>query len=129
MNLKQTILAELSDLSEGSDGYKVAYGALIDTTDALRDMLKESGLNVVVDVGRCSGMGLQHNLAIKSDVFNDVLFRAYIPYDGFPVTLDMSVDCLIKCENIEELNDNIMCFFRDRENKCKLMVYKSLNKK
>jgi len=123
MNLKQEILNELSEIPRGSENYRIALSSLTDTADALNELIKGGGLNAVIEVGRSVESGLQHNLTVRSDTLNDVLFRAYIPYHGFPVALDMAEDRLIQCFDIEELNLNIFRFFRSRENKCKLMAY------
>ncbi|MCX7044741.1 MAG: hypothetical protein NTX50_04535 [Candidatus Sumerlaeota bacterium] len=39
--------------------------------------------------------------------FRTVFFRAYIPIDGFPVTLDLFGDEPIRCLNMDELDRNL----------------------
>jgi len=59
--------------------------------------------------------GQQYKLAIRLDSppFSDFLFRAYVPLDGFPVTLDLFGDKHPECADADALERELVQFLRE----------------
>lgn len=77
-------------------------------------------VEVRVEPGFLVNMGQQLNLVIVIDGFRDTLFRAYVPMDGFPVTLDLFGDEGVVCKSESKLRTSLISFLKKKEVKLRL---------
>jgi len=73
-------------------------------------------------------LGDQYRMVIRipGQGFNDVLFRAYVPEDGFPVTLDLFDDEAPSCPDVAALEREIVEFLDHKDVKRRLSALKKL---
>jgi hypothetical protein len=77
--------------TEGDDFNRVLK-VLKDTAEAIRETrFQQSHVVVRVEPGFSVNLGQQFKIVVSvpRQGFSDILFKAYIPTDGFPVTLDL----------------------------------------
>jgi hypothetical protein len=74
------------------------------------------GATVTVEPGYRVNFGQQYNivLQIPSRKFRDVLFRAYVPPQGYPVRLDFFGEDLVTCSSLDELSAAVRTFVREQ---------------
>jgi len=58
------------------------------------------------------GQQFKITVRVPKDHYQDVLFRAYVPFDGYPVTLDLSDDEDHECHDLASLEAEIISFLQ-----------------
>ncbi|HSN99314.1 MAG TPA: hypothetical protein VLS89_13555 [Candidatus Nanopelagicales bacterium] len=76
---------------------------------------KDGRVEMRVEPGFLVNMGQQLNLVVAIDGFRDTLFRAYVPVDGFPVTLDLFGEEGFVCKDEAELKATLIDFLKKKE--------------
>jgi len=92
--------------------YLKALGALESMALAVQRQLGPGAPTVTVEPGYQVAMGQQLNVvvAVPQRNFRDVLFRAYVPATGFPVSLDLYGEEPVRCADEAELEDQVLGF-------------------
>ena len=99
-----------------SDPYGKSYEELKQIAGSierkLNDGLLGAPIKVEIEPGfqASSGQQLRVNVRIPSKQFRDTLFRAYIPADGMPITLDLYGEEPERCGDLEELQQKVLDF-------------------
>ncbi len=108
--------------------YDAAKKALDQTVASIGEALERPTLMVTVEPGHLVNMGQQFNILteIPTRQFRDVLFRAYIPTDGWPVSLDLFDDDFVLCSDEAALEGAIVDFVRRPEIRQRLLTLKEL---
>jgi hypothetical protein len=68
-----------------------------------------------LEPGFVVNMGQQISVVVSADGFKDTLFRAYVPQDGFPVTLDFFGDTGLVCDDEQTLRTRLVQFLKDKD--------------
>ena len=128
MTLKDRLAKELADIGEESDDFSSARNVVEETRAAISRAVANDSLEVGYEVGRNVDHGLQHNVFVrtKDGRFKDLVYRAYIPMDGFPVRLDLLQEELVTCDTMQELEDAIAAFFQTPGLKTRLTMYRRI---
>lgn len=84
------------------------------------------GAEVLLESGHRVNMGQQYNVVIRIPRLGlrDVLFRAYVPFDGLPVRLDLFEDERPTCPSIADLEETLIQFLREPDVKQRLLEMK-----
>lgn len=93
---------------------------------AIEASLSPSRIEVRVEQGYRVNLGQQYNVVVRiprSD-YRTVLFRAYVPVDGFPVSLDLLEDAHPRCADLDELEAEILRFLGHPDVKQRLLALK-----
>jgi hypothetical protein len=128
-DLKKKIAEALrDDREELPTEYDLVLHKLRDTADAIEATLKPSVIEVRIEPGHRVNMGQQYSFVIRvpSLGYRDVLLRAYVPLDGFPVSLDLFEDKHPHCASLEELEASLLEFLRDPDVKRRLLSLKDM---
>ena len=85
---------------------------LKEAIEATVEAYKDQGLRLVIEPGFETELGRQLNVVVRIDSiqFRDVLFRAYVPSSGFPVSLDLFGENVRTCQDEKELRAAILEF-------------------
>ena len=99
-------------LDASGDQSRAALDHLQGLARELEQAVQADGLHVQVEPGYMVNAGLQGRvvLAIPSRNYRDVLFRAYIPAGGYPLSLDLYGEELIPCADAQELREQVAAF-------------------
>ena len=128
MTLKERLLENLGRLDQPSDSFLEAKSALDEAIEAIEASLANEAVEVGYEVGHNATYGLQHNVYVRlrEGRFKDIVFRAYIPFDGYPVRLDLFGDELAICEERKVLDDCLAEYFQTPELRNRLLMLRSL---
>ncbi len=128
--LKTKIADMLKDDREGTPPFNEVLQELRALAEAVEESLapKAKALEVRVEAGHRVNLGQQYSFVVHVPKagLQDVLLRAYVPKDGFPVTLDLFDDERRKCSTIEELEMTILNFLGHPDVKQRLLEVKDL---
>ena len=112
-------LQQLDLEEQATDQYTASLNALREVTDALEERLnsglpdKPIAIELIPGLQATRGQQFNVKLRIPERGFQDGLFRAYIPLDGLPVTLDLYGDELMPCESLEKMEQQIANFLNE----------------
>jgi hypothetical protein len=97
---------------------------------AIEDSLVPGSIRVLVESGHRVNLGQQYSFVVDVPQagLRDVLLRAYVPPDGYPVTLDLFEDERPVCGSLTELETAILRFLGNRDVKQRLLEVKDLVK-
>lgn len=104
-----------------TDQYTESVDCLRGVTEAMQERLNEgfpeNRILIELIPGLQTNMGQQFNvkLRVPKRRFQDGLFRAYIPVEGLPVTLDLYGDDLVPCHDLDEMQQQIAHFLKEIE--------------
>lgn len=106
-------IAEAINEGQGSD-FDSALHKLQDLARALQETLHPDKIRVTIEPGHLVNKGQQYRFILSAEQpkIRDTLFRAYLPVDGFPVSLDLFEDKHPECRNLDELETEVIQFFR-----------------
>jgi hypothetical protein len=104
--------------------FREAVQSLREAAAAIQDAGIVSDAEVRVEPGHLVNLGQQFNmvLTIPSRNFRDVLFRAYVPMDGYPVNLDFFGETPVPCPDQARLESEIVRFLSDRNVNARLQM-------
>ena len=104
-------LKEAPEQSKFMETRKIFEGV----ASAIAELYQEKKLKIIVELGHSTNLGQQLNMVALIDAvrYRDVLFRAYVPMDGFPVSLDFFGDEIIACQDENELERQILNFLQN----------------
>lgn len=85
-------------------------------------------VEVRLEAGQRMRRGQQYSFVVRVPKMDlrDVLFQAYVPTSGLPVTLDLSDDDQPKCASLDELEAAILRFFAQSDVKQRLLEIRDL---
>lgn len=86
-------------------------------------------ISVQAEPGHRVNLGDQYNFALLVKVpypYRDVLFRAYVPAAGFPVTLDLFEDDKPECHSLDEIVQSVSKFLGHPDVKRRLRALQDL---
>lgn len=129
LELNKRIADVLKDeRAEEPSAYDQVLHKLRDLAAAVEASLVPGSIQVRIEPGHRVSLGQQYRFVflVPSIHFRDVLFRAYVPMDGFPVTLDLFDDKHPKCDKLEALETEIIDFLRHRDVKQRLLSLKDM---
>jgi hypothetical protein len=112
--LKNAIKSDLKSVSP-SPQFKEVVDALKAVASGIAASLPVKGGAVDVEPGYAVAFGQQYNVVLKIGPrqFRDVLFRAYVPPEGYPVRLDFFGEELTVCQGPDELEQSVRAFVRE----------------
>lgn len=127
MSFKDQLKASIT-VSQRSAGLEEVEHVLQDALAALTESLDGSDATVTLEIGHTVNYGVQMNIVIgiEGRRFRDILFRAYVPLDGYPVRLDLFGEELDMCEDKTALEAKILEFFREPEVSYRIEMYKGV---
>jgi hypothetical protein len=98
-----------------SEAYQEAYDMLSTAAQAIEEVGIVNGGMITVEPGHLVNLGQQYNvvLSIPGKSFRDVLFRAYMPTNGFPVTLDLFGEDPVTCDTSDALEVELVRFAQE----------------
>jgi hypothetical protein len=108
--------------------YNEVVKKLREIADSMTKALSPA-ISVQAEPGHRVNLGDQYNFALlvrDPYPYRDVLFRAYVPADGFPVTLDLFEDQKPECRSLDELVDNVTKFLGHADVKRRLTALRDL---
>jgi hypothetical protein len=126
--LRTKIKGLLRDDREATAAFKEVLRELRALASAIEDSLVPDKITVRVEAGHRVNLGQQYSFVMRvpgADL-QDVLLRAYVPGEGFPVTLDLFSDERPKCSSIEALEATILEFLANPDVKQRLLEAKDL---
>src|SRR5580704_6965308 len=127
-SLEERISDTLKEDPGGPTPYDEAVTTLEKAAGGLQQFLSPGSDAVQVRLEPSSrvNLGDQYRMVIRipSQGFNDVLFRAYVPEDGFPVTLDLFDDEAPTCPDVAALEQEIVKFVDHKDVKRRLSALK-----
>ncbi len=107
-------VAELlkEEAGDDLDPFRQAVGKLRELAEAVEASFPQDAVRVHVEAGHRVNYGQQYNFVVYVDKvkLRDVLFRAYVPPDGFPVTLDFFDIERPECHDVGELENKVLDF-------------------
>lgn len=127
--LKKTVAELLQEDASGDlDRFKQAVGKLRELAEAVESSFAADTVRVHVEAGHRVNYGQQYSFVLYVDKarLRDVLFRAYVPTDGSPVTLDLFDGEQHECANIEELETKVLEFFKHKDVRARLLEIRQL---
>ncbi|MFO0592498.1 MAG: hypothetical protein U0441_33450 [Polyangiaceae bacterium] len=126
--LKNTIAGMLKDDRAGASAFHDAVRKLRAIATALEASLAPDVIDVRVEAGHRVNLGQQYSLVVcvPKAGLRDVLLRAYVPTEGFPVTLDLFDDEHPKCASLDELEATILHFLSHADVKQRLLEVKDV---
>ena len=121
-------VGEILDLKPEEQPYSQATRALEGVAKAVQAQLGAEATRVTVEPGYQVKTGQQFKVvvAIPSRNFQDVLFRAYVPPTGFPVSLDLYGEEPVRCQDEAALQDQLLQFLARAEVKSRLGMLKQM---
>ncbi len=113
---------------EAPSAYDQVVSKLRDLAAAVEASLAPGSIHVRIEPGHRVNLGEQYRFVflVPKVEFRDVLFRAYVPADGFPVTLDLLDDKHPKCDTLDVLETEIINFLGHRDVKQRLLSLKDV---
>jgi hypothetical protein len=125
--LNKKIAAALEDEAAPS-AYDQIVSKLLDLAAAIEASMVPGTIEVRIEPGYRVNLGQQYSFVFRVPraSFRDVLLRAYVPVDGFPVTLDLFDDNHPACKTLEELEREIIGFLGHRDVKQRLRALKAV---
>jgi len=126
--LKNTIAGMLKDDRGGSSPFREAVQKLRALAAAIEASLVPNAIEVRIETGHRVNLGQQYSFVVRVPKagIQDVLLRAYVPTDGFPVTFDLFDDEHPKCSNLEQIEVTILRFLAHADVKQRLLEVKDL---
>ena len=101
-NFKDRVKTTLA-VSGPNGQYEEARQCIRDAAEAIEESVSGTAreVKVLVEPGILANVGQQFNIVLRLPdiLFRDVLFRAYVPFDGYPVSLDFFGEELESCED------------------------------
>ena len=108
--------AQLGQILASPDqpGYVEATNALHQLVAALERALAPGSVQITLEPGYQTNLGLQINAVVRVPArqFQEVLFRAYVPVDGWPVSLDLGDKQPKPCGDVALLTEEFLGFVR-----------------
>jgi hypothetical protein len=129
LELNKKIADVLKDeRGEAPSAYDQVVRKLRDLAAAVEASLVPGSIHVRIEPGHRVNLGQQYRFVflVPSVELRDVLFRAYVPAEGFPVTLDLFDDKHPKCDTLEVLEAEIIDFLGHRDVKQRLLSLKDV---
>lgn len=125
--LKEKVSSILADSANDQSGYDEAVAKLREMAEAIQDALGEP-FSVRLEPGYRTNLGQQFKIGVRlaDPVFSDILFRAYVPPDGYPVTLDLLEDEHPACRDAGELEQTLLVFLDKQPVKDQLKALRGL---
>jgi hypothetical protein len=125
--LNKKVAAVLEDEAAPSD-YDAVVGKLQDLAAAIEASLVPGTIEVRIEPGYRTHLGQQYSFVFRlpKASFRDVLLRAHVPVDGFPVTLDLFDDNHPACKTLEALETEIIDFLGHRDVKQRLRALRAV---
>jgi hypothetical protein len=113
---------------EAPSAYDQVLRKLRDLAKAVEVSLAPGAIHVRIEPGHRVNLGQQYRFVflVPSVEYRDVLFRAYIPTDGFPVTLDLFDDKHPTCDTLDALETEVIHFLGHRDVKQRLLSLKDV---
>lgn len=123
-------VAELLKEEAGNDleRFRQAVGKLRELAEAVEASFTANTVRVHVEAGHRVNYGQQYNFVVYVDKakLRDVLFRAYVPPDGFPVTLDLFDIERPECNDVGELENKVLDFLAHKDVKTRILEIREL---
>ena len=127
---------ELAGLAEEREPYDEAVATLLELADAIQSQVFAGVKNAEVNVtpGHTVNMGQQYKVQVRivddrnqpHAAYNDTLFRAYIPLEGYPAVIDLFGEEKRKCKNKKELLEALKVVLRDKAFQLRLRSLRTL---
>jgi hypothetical protein len=127
--LNKKIADVLKDVrGEAASAYDQVLRKLRDLAAAVEASLAPGSVQVRIEPGHRVNLGQQYRFVflVPSVQYRDVLFRAYVPTEGFPVTLDLFDDKHPKCDTLDALETEIINFLGHPDVKQRLLSLKDV---
>jgi len=101
---EEAVPAEVTEAKAALDGAARGIGAFI------AEQFDQA--QVTVEPGHRTRLGQQYNVVLRllAQNFRDVMFRAYIPTTGFPVSLDLFGEDVTVCPDRARLEQELLMF-------------------
>ena len=108
----------------GTAGYVEVLGRLRSAAEVITRELGAGDLLLRIEPGFQANIGQQLSMVtvIPSRNYRDVLFRAYVPVEWYPVQLDLLGEELVPCRSREELDDQALKFVQRPEIQSRLAM-------
>lgn len=112
-------------------GYEKTKSKLREICDKLETAISKGAKKAVVvtmQPGFRANMGQQLNIVVRipEQRYQDTLFRAYIPLEGFPVYLDFYAEQPVRAETLEEMDEAVLGFLSQEDIQNRLSDYRDL---
>jgi hypothetical protein len=126
--LKRKITDMLRDDRQTSTRFREAVGKLRALAQALEASLVPNVVEVRLEPGHRVNYKQMYSFVVRIPKvgIRDVLFRAYVPADGFPVALELSDDEHPRCSTLEDLEATILRFLALPEVRMHLLEVRDL---
>jgi hypothetical protein len=127
--LNKKVAAVLEDERETApSAHDQVVSKLQDLAAAIEASLVPGTIQVRIEPGYRVNLGQQYSFVfrIEKSSFRDVLLRAYVPVDGFPVTLDLFDETHPECSTLDALEAEILAFLGHRDVKQRLRSLKTI---
>lgn len=108
----------------GTAGYAEVLGRLRSAAEVITRELGAGDLLLRIEPGFQANIGQQLSMVtvIPSRNYRDVLFRAYVPVEGYPVQLDLFGEELVPCGSLKELDEQVLKFVQRPEVQARLAM-------
>lgn len=126
--LNKKVANVLQDEHEAPSAYDQVVSKLRDLAEAIETSLVPGTIEVRIEPGYRVNLGQQYSFVfrIAKAGFRDVLLRAYVPADGFPVSLDLFDENHPQCATLDALEAEILGFLGHRDVKQRLRALKAV---
>ncbi|KYG03629.1 hypothetical protein BE21_50715 [Sorangium cellulosum] len=127
--LKTKVASVLSDERPASSkAYSEVLHKLRALAAAIEESLKPDAIEVRIEPGYRVNLGQQYTFVVRVPKagLRDVLLRAYVPVDGFPVGLDLFDGQQRRCTNLDEIETEIIGFLAQPDVKHRLLALKDI---
>ena len=110
-------IKDVLSASQPHPGYEAAARIVGEVATALEESGIVPSARTTIEPGPLLGLGQQLNvvITIARTAFRSVLFRAYVPREGFPVSLDLFGEEIVRCADADALEDALLGFVRDQD--------------
>lgn len=125
-----------ANLVDEREPYNESVATLVAFADSLRRQVFAGVKNVTVNVtpGFTVNMGQQYKVQVllvgedekQSSSYTDILFRAYVPLDGYPTVVDLFGEEKRRCKNKQELLTALKALLHNEDFKMRLRSLKTL---
>jgi hypothetical protein len=134
MMTAKSLEERISDTLKEEPGAPTPYDEAVTTLEKAAGGIQRSlspeaeAVQVRLEPSYRVNLGDQYRMVIRipAQGFNDVLFRAYVPEQGFPVTLDLFDDDAPSCPDVAALEQEIVKFLEHKDVKRRLLALKKL---
>ena len=106
----------LGDAPEENASWREARRVLDEAAQAITERVRPAAECRVV-AGYVVNLGREFKLVLHTDAVDQTLFRAYVPVDGWPVSVDMNLGDPVTCGNRVELVNALSSFLGDPSTK------------